>query len=378
MTEVDYYELLEITRESTPADIKKSYRKLALKWHPDKNPENPEEATRIFKEIAEAYEVLIDEKKRRIYDRYGKEGLTNGAGGSAQSGGRRYHTSNLDDDFAFGGGGFHSFVFRDPFDIFREFFGGRDPFEDFMDPFADPFGGMMMGGMMGGHGMRSHQRAGGGTSLVMRHQRRAHPMNALSPFGAFGGFGFGMPGFGMGFGGGSLFDQLDGGGGGGGMTSIQSFSSSSFGGAPGMAMNSTSMSTRFVNGKKVTTKKVVDNGVETVTTYENDVLKSQTVNGVPQAIQIRKNNNQSRQQEQSNKNEIPKAESNKTTKAKKGKNVAEKIRENVSKNSLVKNLLMKEKKDKKSAKKESLSSGARGGQQWEVIDTDNENPSSSN
>ena len=54
----------------------------------------------------------------------------------------------------------------------------------------------------------------------------------------------------------------------------------------GMAMNSTSMSTRFVNGKKVTTKKVVDNGVETVTTYENDVLKSQTVNGVPQAIQV--------------------------------------------------------------------------------------------
>ena len=53
-----------------------------------------------------------------------------------------------------------------------------------------------------------------------------------------------------------------------------------------MAMNSTSMSTRFVNGKKVTTKKVVDNGVETVTTYENDVLKSQTVNGVPQAIQV--------------------------------------------------------------------------------------------
>jgi hypothetical protein len=68
------------------------------------------------------------------------------------------------------------------------------------------------------------------------------------------------------------------------MTSIQSFSSG-FGG-PGMAMKSTSMSTRFVNGVKVTTKKVMENGVETVTTYENDVLKSQTVNGVPQAIQV--------------------------------------------------------------------------------------------
>jgi len=282
----DYYELLELSREATAADIKKSYRKLALKWHPDKNPENPDEATRKFKEIAEAYEVLIDDKKRKIYDRYGKEGLAPGGGGAGPSHrSRRYHGAQMDDDLQFGG--FHSFAFRDPFDIFREFFGGRDPFEDFMDPFADPFGGfgMGMGGMMGGMmgGGARHHRAGGGNSLVMRHQRRQHPMNALSPFGGFGGFGFGLPGFGMGLGGGSLFDELDSGGG-GGMTSIQSFSSG-FGG-PGMAMKSTSMSTRFVNGVKVTTKKVMENGVETVTTYENDVLKSQTVNGVPQAIQV--------------------------------------------------------------------------------------------
>ena len=51
-------------------------------------------------------------------------------------------------------------------------------------------------------------------------------------------------------------------------------------------MRSSSTSTRFINGKKIMTKKVVDNGVETVTTYENDVLKSQTVNGVPQPIQV--------------------------------------------------------------------------------------------
>jgi len=266
---VDYYVLLEVQRESPSSEIKKAYRKLALKWHPDKNPQNPEEATRRFKEISEAYEVLSDEKKRKIYDKYGKEGLAPNSGRPSGRN-RRQRNNEFDEEFAFG---FPSFAFRDPFDIFREFFGGNDPFTDMMDPFADPFGGF---GMMG-----RHQRPG--TSLVMRHPRRNQ--NQMSPFGSLGGFGFGMPGFGMGFGG-SLFDQLDGGFGGG--SSIQSFSSSSFGGmgmGPGMAMKSSSSSTRFMNGKKLVTQKVVENGVETLTTYENDVLKSQTVNGVPQVIQ---------------------------------------------------------------------------------------------
>jgi len=271
----DYYELLEIPRNAPATEIKKAYRKLALKWHPDKNPQNPDEATRKFKEISEAYEVLSDEKKRKIYDKYGKEGLTAGGGRQQSRGGRRQRTNNdFEEEFAFG---FPSFAFRDPFDIFREFFGGNDPFADMMDPFADPFAGF---GMMGGGGRHNHHQRPG-SSLVMRTPRRHQ--NQMSPFGSFGGFGFGMPGFGMGFGG-SLFDELDGGFGGGG--SIQTFSSSSFGGmGPGMTMKSSSSSTRFINGKKLVTQKVVENGVETVTTYENDVLKSQTVNGVPQAIQ---------------------------------------------------------------------------------------------
>jgi len=283
---VCYYELLEIPRNSPATEIKKSYRKLALKWHPDKNPENAEEATIRFKEISEAYEVLSDEKKRGIYDKYGKDGLTSGGGGSRPSNRRQQRAGdNFDEEFSFG---FPSFAFRDPFDIFREFFGRPDPFEEMLDPFNDdPFRAFGGFGMMGGGGGGRSQRSGGG--LVMRHQRRNHPMASLSPFGGFGGFGLGLSGFGMGFGGGgSLFDEFDSvgfsGGGGGGFT--QTFSSSSFGGGgPGMSMRSSSTATRFVNGKKVTTKKVMDNGVETVTTYENDVLKSQTVNGVPQAIQ---------------------------------------------------------------------------------------------
>ena len=121
----DYYQLLEVPRDATAADIKKAYRKLALKWHPDKNPECQEEATIKFKEISEAYEVLSDEKKRKIYTKYGKEGLTpQGASSSSGSGRARRHRNGHEwdeEDVAFG---FPSFAFRDPFDIFREFFGG--------------------------------------------------------------------------------------------------------------------------------------------------------------------------------------------------------------------------------------------------------------
>ncbi|KAF6085721.1 DnaJ heat shock protein family (Hsp40) member B6 [Phyllostomus discolor] len=109
---VDYYEVLGVQRHASAEDIKKAYRKLALKWHPDKNPDNKEEAERKFKQVAEAYEVLSDAKKRDIYDKYGKEGLNGGGGGS-----------HFDSPFSEFG-----FTFRNPEDVFRDFFGGRDPF----------------------------------------------------------------------------------------------------------------------------------------------------------------------------------------------------------------------------------------------------------
>jgi len=80
MSKRDYYKVLDVPRTATEADIKKAYRRLAMKYHPDRNP-NDHEAEDKFKEAKEAYEVLCDEQKRAIYDQYGHEGLNQRAGG---------------------------------------------------------------------------------------------------------------------------------------------------------------------------------------------------------------------------------------------------------------------------------------------------------
>ncbi len=71
----DYYKILGVSKDATKEEIKRAYRKLAKKYHPDLNPDNREEAEEKFKEISEAYEVLMDDEKRAIYDRYGEDGL---------------------------------------------------------------------------------------------------------------------------------------------------------------------------------------------------------------------------------------------------------------------------------------------------------------
>jgi len=78
----DYYKILGISKTATEQEIKKAYKKMALKWHPDKNLDNKKEAEQKFKEISEAYQVLSDPEKRKIYNQFGKEGLNNnGVGG---------------------------------------------------------------------------------------------------------------------------------------------------------------------------------------------------------------------------------------------------------------------------------------------------------
>eukprot|EP00928_Gymnodinium_smaydae_P027758 TRINITY_DN21359_c0_g1_i1.p1 TRINITY_DN21359_c0_g1~~TRINITY_DN21359_c0_g1_i1.p1 ORF type:complete len:369 (+),score=80.57 TRINITY_DN21359_c0_g1_i1:82-1107(+) len=153
----DYYGILGVQKDASQDEIKKAYRRAALKWHPDKNQDKKEEAEQKFKDIAEAYDVLSDPDKKVIYDQYGEEGLKGGApggpGGAAGSGGP-------------GGdgmpGGFAYQFSGDPNDMFARFFKdsfqrsssfGESPFED--GGFAGLFGGMpgMRMGMGGKGGM---------------------------------------------------------------------------------------------------------------------------------------------------------------------------------------------------------------------------------
>jgi molecular chaperone DnaJ len=107
MSKRDYYEVLGVSKSASLEEIKKAYRKLAIKYHPDKNPNDPT-AEEKFKEAAEAYEVLSNEEKRRRYDQFGHQGV-NGGGGGFSGGGM-----SMDDIFSqfgdiFGGGPFESF-----------------------------------------------------------------------------------------------------------------------------------------------------------------------------------------------------------------------------------------------------------------------------
>jgi len=115
----DYYNILELPRNASEQEIKKAYRKMALKYHPDKN-KSPGAEDR-FKDIAEAYEVLSDPQKREVFNKYGEEGLK---GGPARNTGpanfREFHFPD----------GFTSFSFHgDPRATFSKVFGEEDPFK---------------------------------------------------------------------------------------------------------------------------------------------------------------------------------------------------------------------------------------------------------
>ncbi|RNA29964.1 dnaJ -like protein [Brachionus plicatilis] len=218
--EENYYDILEINGNANQDEIRKAYRRLALMWHPDKNPENKELAEYEFKKISEAYEVLSDTKKKEIYDRYGK--LTPDLSEMSPE-------SNYGQEFDLFGG------FRDPNDVFRDFFGSRNIFDLINNRFGNfqnqsPF---------------FHPQPFGFDNDFFSNR-------GFSSFGRFG----------------SYFDQSD-------------FDMPA-------SVSSTTSSTRVINGKKYETVKIQEGGVETVIKKENGVIKSKTVNGQPQNLEALK------------------------------------------------------------------------------------------
>ncbi|GFZ03653.1 DNAJ heat shock family protein [Actinidia rufa] len=117
---VDYYNILKVNRNASDDDLKKAYRRLAMIWHPDKNPSSKREAEAKFKQISESYDVLSDPQKRQIYDLYGEEALKSGQvpppPSAARGGAAAAHHQHPNPSFRFNP--------RDAEDIYAELFGG--------------------------------------------------------------------------------------------------------------------------------------------------------------------------------------------------------------------------------------------------------------
>lgn len=330
----DYYEVLGIEKGADTQAVKRAYKKMALKWHPDKNPDDKETAEVRFREVAEAYEVLSDPEKRKQYDAYGHD-APQGGGGHGFSG------------FDFGGG----FGFKDPKDLFKDMFGDSDPFADFAKFFDDieetvtgednneaqnklaeklsafytavgqsdkagidkvkevlsmpKFANKrkMFKNLQKKYSEPQHQAALKKLEAAVNEFEKSRPSGGsgfggfgggdpFEGFGGLGGFGGGGGGFG-GFGGGGgglgdiggVFEQMGfgggfGGGGGGGGASTMSFSSTTYSGAGGKTVKS---ETKMSGGKRVTKTIESDGKTTKASMEESDGKTTKRRSGVKHA-----------------------------------------------------------------------------------------------
>ncbi|KAF4799401.1 DnaJ subfamily B member 8 [Turdus rufiventris] len=203
---LDYYKVLGLQENASPDDIKKSYHKLALKWHPDKNPKNKEEAEKKFKEIVEAYEILSDPRKRSLYDKSVEE--TRARRGRAAAG----------CDFC----SHHGFSYQE------EVFGGTYPFTCiFVDPFEIRINGENCQSAYGRAGRPREPFAQWNSFCPSGHATTFFAENTAGPYG----------------------------------------------------VRTVITTTEVINGKTITTRKIIEDGQETKEVEEDGKLKSIIING---------------------------------------------------------------------------------------------------
>lgn len=244
----DFYEILEVDKKATEDEIKKAYRRLALKWHPDKNPTNKAEAEDKFKLIAEAYEVLSDKDKRRRYDQLGRDAYVNGRNGGTGGFSSTSGFPGFSDDLLN-----QHFQFHDPFDIFNQFmssFGMDDDFGFNMHTFMHP----------------QHHHPNPSRRSRAQQQQMTLFDNFFSPMRMSA---YDQDPFSSGFGG----------------HNISTFNMSfGMGGGSAPLSKRTSKSVKTINGRRVTTTRIEENGQTIEIIEEDGQIKSKRVNGVLQSI----------------------------------------------------------------------------------------------